>query len=131
MRARVYPRTVAHMTETPTLGTYSSARIANGIVFTSGKVGLTADGARPDSFVDEVRAAITDLETTLVEHGASLASLLQVHCILADMANFAEFNDIYTEMIPAPVPPRFTHGGALVQNFRFEIVGIAQVESAS
>ena len=45
------------------------------------------------------------------------------------MANFDEFDRIYKELIPAPAPPRFTHGGALVQNFRFEIVGIASVRT--
>lgn len=118
------------MTQQPSFGTYSSARVASGIVFTSGKVGLTDDGVRPEAFADEVRAAIADLERTLVDHGASLASLVQVQCILGDMANFDEFNAVYTECIPAPVPPRFTHGGALVQDFRFEIIGIAEVESA-
>ncbi len=116
------------MTNKPSLGTYSSARVVNGIVFTSGKVGLTESGERPDSFEDEVRAAILDLESTLIEFGSGLEHLVQVQCILSDMANFDEFNRVYTEMIPSPVPPRFTHGGALVQNFRFEIVGIASVK---
>lgn len=43
------------------------------------------------------------------------------------MTLFTEFNAVYTEMIPAPVPPRFTHSGGLVENYRFEIVGIAKV----
>jgi len=109
------------------LGTFSSARVANGLVFTSGKVGVDERGVRCEEFGDEVRAAIADLAATLEEFGSGLDQLLQVHCILSDMSNFDEFNRIYTEMIPEPVPPRFTHGGALVQNFRFEIVGIAAV----
>lgn len=112
------------------LGTFSSARIANGIVFTSGKVGLTEEGKRPERFDDEVRAAIADLESTLIECGSGLDLLTQVHCILSDMENFDEFDRIYKELIPAPAPPRFTHGGALVQDFRFEIVGIASVRAA-
>lgn len=113
------------MDSTQNLGTYSSARTANGIVFTSGKVGQGSDGNRPERFEDEVRAAIADLDRTLIENGSGLDLLLQVHCILSDMANFDEFDRIYKELIPTPAPPRFTHGGELVQNFRFEIVGIA------
>lgn len=97
------------------------------MVFTSGKVGLNEHGVRPEAFAEEVRAAISDLAKTLEEHGSHLSALLQVHCILSDMSQFDEFNSVYTELIPAPVPPRFTHGGALVQDFRFEIVGIAEV----
>lgn len=115
------------MTAEPALGTYGSARIANGIVFTSGKVGLDEDGRRPAEFADEVRAAIADLDKTLRENGSGLDALLQVHCILSDMSRFAEFDAIYRELIPAPVPPRFTHGGELVQDFRFEIVAVASV----
>ena len=117
------------MTNEQHLGTFSSARIANGIVFTSGKVGLTQAGERPERFEDEVKAAIADLESTMIECGSGLDLLNQVHCILSDMANFDEFDRIYKELIPAPAPPRFTHGGALVQNFRFEIVGIASVRT--
>lgn len=110
-----------------TFGTYSSARVANGIVFTSGKVGVDADGKRPDDFAEEVRAAIASLESTLREHGSDLEHLLQVHCILSDMALFEEFDRVYAEAIPSPAPPRFTHGGGLVQSFRFEIVATAEV----
>lgn len=117
------------MTNNQHLGTFSSARIANGIVFTSGKVGLTREGERPERFDEEVRAAIADLEATLLECSSGLELLTQVHCILSDMENFDEFDRIYKELIPAPAPPRFTHGGALVQNFRFEIVGIASVRA--
>lgn len=115
------------MTAEQTFGTYGSASVANGIVFTSGKVGLDERGERPERFADEVRAAIADLEKALRENGSDLSALLQVHCILSDMGDFAEFDAIYREMIPAPVPPRFTHGGALVADFRFEIVAIAAV----
>jgi len=113
------------------LGTYSSARTANGIVFTSGKVGQDPDGNRPERFEDEVRSAIADLEKTLNENGSDLSLLLQVHCILSDMANFDEFDRIYKELIPTPAPPRFTHGGELVQNFRFEIAGIAAARDSA
>lgn len=115
------------MTAALTLGTYGSARVANGFVFTSGKIGLDEEGKRPAEFSDEVRAAIADLEKTLKEHGSDLTCLLQVNCVLSDMSRFADFDAIYKELIPSPVPPRFTHGGALVQDFRFEIVAIATV----
>ncbi len=101
--------------------------MANGLVFTSGKVGVDEHGRRPEAFGDEVKAAIADLEDTLRAHGSQLSALLQVHCILSDMSRFAEFDEIYRERIPAPMPPRFTHGGELVEDFRFEIVAIASV----
>ncbi|MDP5228245.1 MULTISPECIES: RidA family protein [Arthrobacter] len=117
------------MTHDHTFGTFSSARVAGGLVFTSGKVGLGADGVRPASFEDEVRAALASLAQTLEEYGSSLENLVQVHCILRDMSDFETFDRIYAEVIPAPVPPRATHGGALVQDFRFEVVGIAELNA--
>lgn len=119
------------MTEEAKYGVYSSARVANGIVYTSGKIGVDATGGRPEGFADEVRAALISLTETLEEHGSGLSELLQVQCILSDMSNFDEFNRVYSEVIPQPVPPRFTHGGALVQNFRFEVVATARVSDAS
>lgn len=112
------------------LGTFSSARLAGDIVFTSGKVGQSADGTRPELFAEEVRAAITALRATLEEHGSDLSALLQVHCILSDMSLFEEFDAVYAEMMPAPAPPRFTHSGGLVRDFRFEIVATAAVLNA-
>lgn len=114
------------MTDEHKLGAYSAARVSNGIVFTAGQIGQDESGSRPDAFADEVRAAIASLETTLQEHGSTLGGLLQVHCILSDMSLFEEFNQIYSEMVPMPFPPRFTHSGGLVENFRIEIVGIAE-----
>jgi|SRR5664279_1728728 len=115
------------MAQEKSFGTYSSARVANGIVFTSGKIGLNSDGERPEEFADEVRAALASLAATLEEFGSNMSQLLQVHCILTDMSQFGEFNRVYTEVMPEPVPPRFAHGGDLVQNFRFEVVATAKL----
>lgn len=49
------------MTAEPALGAYGSARVANGVVSTSGKVGLDENGRRPEAFADEARAAIAEV----------------------------------------------------------------------
>lgn len=115
------------MAEETSYGAYSPARAAHGLVFTAGHVGVDQDGIRAESFRDEVRLAIEGLARTLEEHGSSLSELVSVNCILSDIEQFDEFNQTYSELIPSPFPPRFTHGGQLVQNFRFEIIGIAMM----
>lgn len=44
--------TVADMELHSSLSTYSSARVIHGIVFTSGKVGLSDEGVRPEVFAE-------------------------------------------------------------------------------
>lgn len=119
----------ADVSTTKPLAAYSQFRVANGLVFTAGHVGLDDQGVAPKLVADEVRLAIAHLAATLEDAGSDLSRLLQVHCVLTDMADFDAFDAAYREIIPAPFPPRMTQGGALFPGASFEVIAVAEVSA--
>ena len=64
----------------------------------------------------------------LSEHGATMDQVLKTTVHLADLADFAEFNEAYQEFFSAPYPVRTTVGSQLA-NILVEIDVVARVES--
>lgn len=90
-----------HVTSTPkapkAIGPYSQAIEANGLLFISGQVGLMPDtGAVVGSTVTEqAHCCCKNIEAILEENGLSFDSVIKSTCFLANMEDFAEFNNVY------------------------------------
>jgi 2-iminobutanoate/2-iminopropanoate deaminase len=111
------------------LGAYSQAIATERLVFCSGQVGL--DPAEKilveGGVVEQAERALTNLGAVLDAAGSSYAEVLKTTCFLADINDFAAFNEVYQRFFPEPRPARSTFAvadlpiGALV-----EIEAIAQ-----
>ena len=79
------------------IGPYSQAVKANGLVFTSGQIALDpATGAVIKGGIREQTARICEnLKAVLAAAGSSLDKTLKTTCFLADMNDFAAFNEVY------------------------------------
>ena len=79
------------------IGPYSQAVKANGLVFTSGQIALDpATGAVIEGGIREQTARICEnLKAVLAAAGSSLDKTLKTTCFLADMNDFAAFNEVY------------------------------------
>ncbi len=79
------------------IGPYSQAVKANGLVFTSGQIALDpATGAVVEGGIREQTARICEnLKAVLSAAGSSLDKTLKTTCFLADMNDFAAFNEVY------------------------------------
>ena len=79
------------------IGPYSQAIKANGFVFTSGQIALDpATGAVVEGGIAEQTHRICqNLKAVLEEAGSSLSDVVKTVCFLADMGDFAAFNDVY------------------------------------
>ena len=79
------------------IGPYSQAIKANGFVFTSGQIALDpAPGAVVEGGIAEQTHRICqNLKAVLEEAGSSLSDVVKTVCFLADMGDFAAFNDVY------------------------------------
>jgi 2-iminobutanoate/2-iminopropanoate deaminase len=96
-------------------GHYSHAVIANGAVYVSGQVPRDpVTGTVPESFADQVRLAIRNVERILRGVGLDLSDAVKVNGYLADVRRFKEYNDIYREFFPTDPPARTTIGCELV-----------------
>lgn len=79
------------------IGPYSQAVKANGFVFTSGQIALDpATGAVVAGGIAEQTARICEnLKAVLAAAGTSLDKAVKTTCFLADMNDFASFNEVY------------------------------------
>ena len=79
------------------IGPYSQGYISNGFFFTSGQVPL--DPATGDVVGEEITAqteqVMQNLGALLEAAGTSFTNVVKTTCFLADMGDFAAFNEIY------------------------------------
>lgn len=79
------------------IGPYSQAVKVNGMVFTSGQIALDPEtGAVVEGGIKEQTTRICEsLKAVLTAAGSSLEKVVKTTCFLADMADFAPFNEVY------------------------------------
>ena len=85
-----------HIRAAGALGPYSGSVRAGGFVFLSGKIGTTRD----QDFQTEVRTTIEAMIAELAQSDLTLADLVSVTVYLTDLDKYAEFNEVYADMIP-------------------------------
>lgn len=79
------------------IGPYSQAVIAGGMVYTSGQIAIDpATGNMVEGGVKEQTEQVCKNVKALLEaSGTSIEKVVKTTCFLADMADFAVFNEIY------------------------------------
>ena len=79
------------------IGPYSQAVKVNGMVFTSGQIALVPEtGAVVEGGIKEQTTRICEnLKAVPAAPGSSLEKVVKTTCFLADMADFAVFNEVY------------------------------------
>ena len=79
------------------IGPYSQAIKTNGLVFTSGQIAIDpATGNINGTTIEEqTEQVMNNLKNLLEASGSSLEKAVKTICFLADMSDFAAFNEIY------------------------------------
>ena len=87
---------------------YSQAIEAGGMVLASGQLPINpATGAFPEGGIKEqTRQSILNAEAILKEAGCSLANVVKTTVLLADIADFAAMNEVYSSFFSEPFPAR-------------------------
>ncbi len=83
------------------IGPYCQAMAVNGMLFTSGQLGLdpkTSDFAG-DNVTAQAEQALKNLGAILKEAGTDYDKIVKTTCFLADMGDFAAFNEVYAKYI--------------------------------
>jgi 2-iminobutanoate/2-iminopropanoate deaminase len=81
------------------IGPYSQAICSGGLVFTSGQIplvpetGSVAEGAVTEQTLQVIKNLAAVLETA----GSGLDRVIKTTCFLADMNDFAAFNEVYAK----------------------------------
>ena len=78
------------------IGPYSQAVETNGFVFTSGQLGIIPDtGALAHSMAAQTVQALENVVSVLKSADLALTNVVKTTCFLADMGDFAAFNEVY------------------------------------
>ena len=90
------------------IGPYSQAIEANGMVFVSGQLPIDpATGTFAEGGIKELtRQSLTNMKAILAEAGLTMANVVKTTVFLADMADFAEMNEVYASFFEGVCPAR-------------------------
>ena len=90
-------KTVQTQNAPAAIGPYSQAIVCGNMVFTSGQIPLDpATGTVVgDNIRDQAEQVMKNLKAVLEAAGSSLQNAVKTTCYLADMEDFAEFNQVY------------------------------------
>jgi len=124
-------KTAVHTTNAPQpAGPYSQGIIANGFFYTAGFGPQDpATGAVADSVAEQTHQVLRNVGAVLAEQGLTLDDCVKTTVHLADLADFAEFNEAYKEFFSEPYPVRTTVGSQLA-NILVEIDVVAALPTA-
>lgn len=79
------------------IGPYSQAIVHGDLVFTSGQIPInpTTGNVEAEGIAAQTEQVMQNLGAVLTAAGASFESAIKTTCFLADMADFAAFNEVY------------------------------------
>jgi 2-iminobutanoate/2-iminopropanoate deaminase len=104
---------------------FSGAVLAGSTLYISGTLGI-GQGGRPATAEDEARNVLNSIQGILQQAGMTMDDLVTVQVFAADLGDYAAFNTVYRTYFTREFPARaFVGAGSLLNNARFEVMGIA------
>lgn len=90
------------------IGPYSQAVVSGKLVFVSGQLPIDpATGNFAEGGIKELtRQSLTNMRGILEQAGTGMDHVLKTTVFLADMADFAAMNEVYSEFFSKPFPAR-------------------------
>lgn len=90
------------------IGAYSQAVMAGGVLYTSGQLGLVpATGSLAgDDIKSQSEQALLNLKAIVLAAGFTMDDVVKTTVFLSDIAQFSEFNDIYSSFFSQNPPAR-------------------------
>lgn len=80
------------------IGPYSQGYEVGGLVFTSGRIPVNPqDGSVPDGIAAQAEQSCKNVGAILEAAGSDFGRVFKTTCFLADMNDFAAFNEVYAK----------------------------------
>lgn len=110
------------------IGPYSQGFVVNGIVYTSGQIPVDpATGAVPDGICAQAEQSCKNVSAILEAAGSDLTKVIKTTCFLADMGDFAAFNEVYARYFTGKPARSCVAVKTLPKGVLCEIEAIAEV----
>ncbi|MDR1692716.1 MAG: RidA family protein [Oscillospiraceae bacterium] len=111
------------------IGPYSQAVITGSLLFTSGQIPLSPATGEvvPGGIKEQTAQVIENLKAVLTEGGSGIERVVKSLCFLADMNDFADFNEVYAAAFTGKPARSCVAAKALPRGVLVEIEVIAEV----
>ena len=112
------------------IGPYSQAMVVKGVVFTSGQIPLNPETGEIQGTTIEEQAeqVMKNLGAVLEAAGSSYEKTIKTTCFLADMGDFAAFNEVYGKYFTGKPSRSCVAVKTLPKNVLCEVEVIAEAE---
>ena len=122
-------KTIATSKAPAAIGPYSQGKVTGNLVFFSGQIALdAATGEVKGTTVEEQTTCICEnIGALLEETGCTFDSVVKTTCFLADMGDFAAFNEVYGSYFTSRPARSCVAVKALPKNVLAEIEVIAEL----
>lgn len=113
------------------IGPYSQGIIVNGMVFTSGQIPINPATGEIEGadITTQAQQVMKNLGEVLKEAGTDYAHAVKTTCFLADMGDFAAFNEVYAKYFTEKPARSCVAVKTLPKNVLCEVEVIAVVEA--
>ena len=109
------------------IGPYSQGFVVNGFVFTSGQIPVDpTTGDVPDGIAAQAEQSCKNVQAILEAAGSGLTKVIKTTCFLADMGDFAAFNEVYAKYFTEKPARSCVAVKTLPKNVLCEIEAIAE-----
>ncbi len=108
------------------IGPYSQGIDVNGFVFTSGQIPVEpVSGTIPEGIAAQAEQSCRNVGAILEAAGVGFQNVVKTTCFLADMGDFAEFNEVYAKYFLSKPARSCVAAKALPKGVLCEIEAIA------
>lgn len=111
------------------IGPYSQATKVGNLVFTSGQIAIVPESMQVEAndIVGQTEQVCKNLCAVLNAAGTSIENVIKTTCFLADMNDFAAFNEIYSKYFTSKPARSCVAVKTLPKNVLVEIEVIAEI----
>lgn len=111
------------------IGPYTQARVVGGLVFTSGQIAINPESGNVEStdIEGQTHQVCKNLSAVLEAAGSSLEKAVKTVCFLADMGDFAKFNEVYGSYFTGKPARSCVAVKTLPKNVLVEVEVVAEV----
>lgn len=110
------------------IGPYSQGIEIENLIFTSGQIPIDPKTGKIEGTTIEEQAeqVMQNLKAVLAQGGVGMDRVIKTTCFLADLADFAAFNEVYGKYFPEAAPARSCFAvAALPMGAKLEVECIA------
>ena len=109
------------------IGPYSQGYCVNGFVYTSGQIPVNpTDGSIPEGIAAQAEQSCKNVGAILEAAGIGYEQVIKTTCFLADMGDFAAFNEVYARYFVSKPARSCVAVKTLPKNVLCEIEAIAE-----